>query len=214
VLVTPGGAVLDQPGGKSLMIVDTPEKTRRLIELKEILDVPAFAGVRFAIYEAKEAPAEQLTEAVNQLLQNGMGSGSSQSLALAPLPVGNRILIAYKSDSGLSEARRQLERLDRRTNARRSIYIYPLNEENTASLENTIAAFKASKKTTLSVPGRRLEIALDEPTHSLIIYATPDELRELRDLINPSRSWLEFKQRIASIEHMFESKPTPNKPTL
>lgn len=206
--------MLDQPGGKSLMIVDTPDKTRRLIELKEVLDVPAFTGARFDTYEAKEAAAEQLAEAVNELIRNGMVSGSSPPLALAPLPTGNRILIAYKSDTGLTEARRQLERLDRRTNARRTIYIYPLNEENTASLENTIAAFTASKKTSASIPGRRLEIVLDKPTHSLIIYATPEELKELRDLINPGRSWLEFKQRIASIEQIFGPKPNPDNPTL
>src|SRR5689334_5830732 len=40
-LITQGGAVLEQPGGKSLMIVDTPENFRRLNTIKDTLDVPA-----------------------------------------------------------------------------------------------------------------------------------------------------------------------------
>ena len=213
-MITPGGAVLDQPGGKSLMIVDTPDNSRRLIEIKDALDVPALAGARFEIYTVQGGDAEQVAEIVNDRLREGVIPASALPVGLVALPTGNRILIIYKNDSGLNEARRQLEQADRRVNDRRSIYIYPLNEENTASLENTIAAFKASKKVGPAIAGRQLEITLDEPTRCLIIYATPQELKELRDLINPGRGVQEFKQRIAFIERTFEVKPSPRKPTL
>jgi type II secretory pathway component GspD/PulD (secretin) len=213
-MITPGGAVLDQPGGKSLMIVDTPENSRRLIEIKEALDVPALAGARFEVYTSQGMDAEQLADIVNERLREGTIAASAMPINVAPLPAANRVLIVYKNESGLAEARRQLEQADRRPNDRRNIYIYPLNAENTASLENTIAGFKASKRAGPSIPGRQLEITVDEPTRCLIVYATPQELKELRDLINPGRGLEEFKQRIASIERAFEVKPSPKKPTL
>jgi type II secretory pathway component GspD/PulD (secretin) len=212
-LVTSGGAVLEQPGTKSLMIVDTPENTRRILEIKDALDIPGFAAVRFEVYEGKGISAEQLAEGINQLVRDGVIAGSSLPLAAAALPSGNRVLIVSKTDAGLTAARQQLSRLDGPAASRRRIYIYPVEDKN-PYLENVLAAFAASKNTAASPPGSRFEMRFDSPTRTLIVYATPEELQELRAQLNPTQSMTDFKQRIASMEPLFRSETRPSKPSL
>jgi type II secretory pathway component GspD/PulD (secretin) len=212
-LVTAGGAVLEQPDSKSLMLVDTPENTRRILEIKEALDIPGLAAARFDVYEAKGASAEQLAEAVNELVRNGLITSPALPLAAVALPTGNRVLIVSKSDAGLNAAREQLSRHDIPAASRRRIYIYPLEEKN-PYLENALAAFAASKMTGAAQPGSRFEMKLDLPTDTLIVYATPEEIQELRLQLNPSQAMTDFKQRIASIQQLFRSESPPPKRSL
>jgi len=211
-LGTSGGAVLEQPGGKSLMIVDTPENTRRLLEIKELIDIPAFAATRFDSYEAKSAAAEELSAAINELVRNGViPTEPPQSVALAPLPVGNRVLVVSKTESALNVVRRWLERLDRRTGSPRRIYIYPLGTSDGAAMEKTLAAWTAAKKGNPSNPGGRPAIKVDTPTNSVILYATAEEFQEIKDIVNPSGRMAEFKQRLASIEKIFGPEANTSK---
>jgi type II secretory pathway component GspD/PulD (secretin) len=204
--------VLEQPGGKSLMIVDTPENTRRLLEIKELIDVPALASARFDIYEPKGAAAEELSTAINDLVRSGIiPVEPPQSLALAPLPRGNRILAVSKIDSGLSEARRWLERLDRRAVRPRRIYLYPLQASDSAKAENALAAWVASRQGNPPLRASKPVARIDPPTTCLVFYGTAEEFQELKDVIDPDARVADFKQRLASIEQMFKSESKAQK---
>lgn len=198
------------------MIVDTPENTRRLIELKELLDVPSLASARFDIYEAKGAAAEELSAALNEIVRNGiMASDPPASVTAIPLPSDNRILIVGQTEAGISEARRWLERLDLRTGSARRIYIYPLERKDTEAAQKALTAWLAAKKASTSFntglkPGGRL----DTPTNSLIVYATAQEFQELKNSINPEARTAEFKQRLATLPQKSGAETKPAKPAL
>jgi type II secretory pathway component GspD/PulD (secretin) len=214
-LVTPGGAVLEQPGSKSLMIVDNPENTRRLLEIKELLDVPALASAHFDIYEAKGAAAEELSASLNEVARNGIIAGDPFAAVMTlALPSDNRVLIVGQTDAGVGEARRWLERFDLMTSGTRRVYIYPLGPKDTEAAQKALTAWRAAKKTAVSNTALQAEGRLDSPTNSLIVYGTAQEFQELKNAINPDTKMAEFKQRIAAVAKRFgaETKPTTQAP--
>jgi general secretion pathway protein D len=212
-LATPGGAVLEQPNSKSLMIVDTPENTRRLVEFKELLDVPALAAARFDIYEAKGIAAEELSGALNEIVRNGIMAGDpAPPLAAIAVPSENRILLVGQSEAGVMEARRWLDRLDLRTGSMRRIYIYSLERKDVEAAQKVLTAWLAAKTANPSNTVLKPEGRFDTPTNSLIVYATAQEFQELKNAINPEAKLAEFKQRLAALAQRFGAGTPPVKP--
>ncbi len=209
VVGTPGGAVLDQPGGRSLMIVDTPENTGRLIAIKDALDTSAFASARFNVYAPKGTTAEELARQVEELLRNGVISSALSRIHLLPLPVANGLLVISPNEAAWNSARTWLEKLDRSGASRRQVYIYPLDFATEQAARALAEAAKPGERKSSFLPGRGLEIAFDSPTRSLIVYATPAEFQELKNRLRPEAAFTDFKQKAALIARDFEARQPP-----
>jgi len=215
-VATPGGAVLDQPGGKSLMIVDTPENNRRLSAIKDALDVPALANSRFDVYQPRGISAEELGREINELQRNGLlPSGGLSGIYFAALTGSNALLAISRTEEAWSAARAWLEKLDRPVASSRQVYVYPLESKEAEETAKAVAAAlaKSTEKKDSSPPGRRFEIAFDPPTRSLIVYATLAEFQELKYRLNPESGLAHFKQRIAAIAQEFAAAQPPPPPS-
>jgi type II secretory pathway component GspD/PulD (secretin) len=215
-MATPGGAVLDQPGGKSLMIVDTPENNRRLNEIKDALDVPAFANARLNAYQPRGLSGEELAREINELQRNGfLSSAGPSGIYLAALPGSNVLLAISRNEEAWSAARAWLDKLDRPVASRRQVYVYPLESkeaEEAAKAAATALANSTEKKDSAAL-GRRFQIAFDPPTRSLIVYATPAEFQEVKYRLNPDAALDHFKQRLAAIAQQFAAAQPPPPPS-
>ena len=214
-VATAGGAVLDQPGGKSLMIVDTPENNRRLSAIKDALDLPAFADGRFNVYQPRAISAEELAREINELQRTGLLQATGLSgIYVAALPGSNVLLAIGRTEEAWSMARTGLENLDRPVASRRQVYVYPLESNEAEETAKAVAAAlaKSIEKKDSAPPGRRFEIAFDPPTRSLIVYATPAEFQELKYRLNPEAALAYFKQRLAAIAQEFAAAQPPPPP--
>lgn len=205
-LISQGGAVLDQPGSKSLMIVDTPENFRRISMIKDALDVPAFANARFNVYQPTGKSADELAGGINELQRN-LVVRSVGGLYAVPLPVGNALLAISRNDEAWNDARSWLQKIDRPSSLPRQVYIYPL-ESKEAEQAARLAIGGIAKPT--PAPGsREFQVIFDQPTRTLIIHATPAEFQELKNRLNPDATFAEFKQRLAMIAQEFASEQPP-----
>jgi type II secretory pathway component GspD/PulD (secretin) len=209
-LVTPGGAVLDQPGEKSLMIVDSPQNLPRLVEIKNLIDDPVFAGARIDLFQPKTASADELAADMNELMRAYV-SPAAFSVGLVPLPGVNQILIVSPSENAWSEARRWLERIDRTAGTQRRIFVYPIEPgriielaDKWTQLADEAADGKDSKKPDPAAKARP-RIKTDPSTNSLIIYATAQEFQEIKNALNPGGQMNAFKQRLAALRRNIES---------
>lgn len=214
-VATPGGAVLDQPGGKSLMIVDTPENNRRLNAIKDALDVPALANARFNVYQPRGISAEELAREINDVQRNGFASAGLSGIYVAPLAGSNVVLTISTTEEAWGAARAWFEKLDRPVASRRQVYVYPLDSKEAEETAKAVAAAlaKSTEKKDFAPPGRRFEIALDPATRSLIVYATAAEFQELKYRLNPESALAHFKQRLAAIAQEFAAAEPPLPPS-
>ncbi|HKA33145.1 MAG TPA: hypothetical protein VKH64_08025 [Candidatus Binatia bacterium] len=214
-VATQGGAVLDQPGGKSLMIVDTPENNRRLGAIKDALDVTAFADGRFNVYQPRGISAEELAREINDFQRTGLLAPAGLSgIYVAALPGSNVLLAISRTEEAWGVSRAWLEKRDRSVASRRQVYVYPLESKEVEETAKAAAAAlaKSTEKKDSAPPGRRFEIAFDQPTRSLIVYATPAEFQELKYRLNPEAALAHFKQRLAAIAQEFATTQPPPPP--
>lgn len=206
-LVTPGGAVLDQPGEKSLLIVDSPQNLQRLLEIKNLIDDPAFAGTRIDIFQPKTASAEELAADMTELAR-AYFSPAAFSIGFIPLPGINQILVVTPSEEAWSNARRWLERIDQTAGTQRRIFVYSTEPEKMnelAAKSNRLAnEGKDAGQTDPSIQARP-RIQADPLTQSLIIYGTAQEFLEIKNALNPGGQMNAFKQRLSAFRQKIES---------
>ncbi|HEY1268808.1 MAG TPA: hypothetical protein VGH16_16250 [Candidatus Binatia bacterium] len=206
-LITQGGAVLDQPGGKSLMIVDTTENFHRLTTIKDTLDVPAFANARFDVYQPKGESAEELAREINEIQRNLVPRSARSAFYAVPLPVANVLLVISRSEEAWNTARVWLQKIDRPGTLPRQVYVYPLDsKEAEQAAVAAVAANPLEKKPSIR---RGFQVTFDPPTRTLIVHATPGEFQELKNRLNPDATFAEFKQRVTTIAQEFSPEPPP-----
>jgi type II secretory pathway component GspD/PulD (secretin) len=205
LLVTPGGSVLEQPGGKTLTIVDAPANLPNVLEIKELIDAPAFAGARLEIFAPKKASAEELAAAMTELTRTYLFSvqrNESVPVELIPLPRANQILVVAQSESVWTQVRPWLERVDALSSgSRRRIFVYPLEPKQAVELAEKLPPGKTNSPRSV----------LDPVTGVLVIYGTAEEFQELKKALNGGREIDAFKQRLAALRQKFTSsvKPAP-----
>jgi len=164
-LVTPGGSVLEQPGGKTLTIADSQANIQNILEIKELIDAPAFAGARLEIFEPKRASAEELAAAMTELTRTYLfpvQRDQAVPVELIPLPRANQIFAVAQSESAWTQVRPWLERVDAMSGSRRRIFVYPVERDQAAELAEKLTSGKTNSP----------RILLDPVSGSLVIYGT------------------------------------------
>jgi type II secretory pathway component GspD/PulD (secretin) len=204
-LVTPGGAVLEQPGGKALTIVDTTANVEYLLEIKELIDAPSFAPARMEIFEPAAASAEELASSMTEAMRNYIFSGARSDVPLVefiPLPRSNQLLIVGADENAWKDARQWLVRFDASARPPRRIFIYPVETGKAAELAAKLNQAKAGSP----------RIVADSVTGALVIYGTARDYDEIKKILSGGRQLEEFKQRLSALRRKLDSTASKDLP--
>jgi type II secretory pathway component GspD/PulD (secretin) len=196
-LVTPGGAVLEQPGGTALTIVDTPASVEFLLEIKEAIDAPSFAPARMEIFEPAAASAEELAAGMAEAMRNYIFSGARSDVPLVefiPLPRSNQLLVVGIDENAWRDARRWLERIDASARPPRRIFIYPVETGKAGELAAKLQSKTGSPR-----------IVADSVSGALVIYGTAKDYGEIKKILSGGRQLAEFKQRLSALRQKLDS---------
>ena len=140
--VTPGGEIVEFPRGNFLIILDLATNIQRLLEIKDLIDVNVFAGVRMELYQPKVASAEELAEEMGRIMQAYGASATQQESYVAQfvsVPRINRLLVISHSEAAWEYAKRWLERIDTYAEGPgRKIYVYPVENGNAVDLADIL----------------------------------------------------------------------------
>src|SRR5262245_41391765 len=140
--VTPGGEILDYPRGNFLIIVDLPSNIKRLVEIKDLIDVNTFAGTRMELYQPKVASAEDLATEMVKVMQ-AYASSAPQTEGFAaqfiPIPRINQLLVISHSAAAWTYVQRWLEKIDTvGEGPGRRIFIYPVENGKATDLADIL----------------------------------------------------------------------------
>lgn len=203
-LVTPGAAVLDQPDGKSLMLVDTSANIERAASIAALIDTPALAGARLELFQPRAASADELASAMTGLAQWYLPPQTSAAVAFLPLPGTNQIMIVSQADGALKAVRPWLDRIDAYAGPERRIFVVPVEPGKSGEIEK----FNRGADPMDPDPARRPaargpRVKTDSITGVLIVYATAREVQEIRNALAPTQQMEIFKQRLSAITQRF-----------
>ena len=140
--ITPGGDILAYPRGNFLIILDLVTNIQRLLEIKDLIDVNVFAGVRMELYQPKVASAEELAEEMGRIMQ-AYGASATQSenfvAQFIPIPRINRLLVISHSEAAWTYAMRWLERIDTYAEGPgRRIFVYTVENGKAVDLADIL----------------------------------------------------------------------------
>ena len=159
--VTPGGEILDHPRGNFLIIMDLPSNIQRLMEIRDLIDVNVFAGVRLELYQPKVASAEELATEMTKIMQ-AYASSAAQAEGFAaqflPIPRINQLLVISHSEAAWTYVKRWLERMDVVAEGPgRRIFIYPVENGKATDLADVLNQALGRPPTARREPTRTLQ---------------------------------------------------------
>ncbi len=203
-LLSPGGAVLEQPGGKALTLVDTPSNLEQLVAIKDLLDAPALAAARLEIFEPKVASAEELAAGMTEVTRYILAAGASGAspAEFIPYPRTNQLLVAAAGEPAWNQARQWLERIDAASAPPRRIFVYPVEPGKAGELAAKLSQAKAGAP----------RVVADAVAGSLIIHGTAKDFEEIKKLLAGERELEEFKRRLAALRRRVEGPPANPSP--
>ena len=140
--ITPGGEILSYPRGNFLIIIDLPSNIERLLEIRNLIDVQVFAGVRVELYQPKVAGAEDLAAEMTRVMQAyGSSAALPDSFAaqFIPIPRINQVLVVAHSEAAWLYVKRWLERVDVVAEGiGRRIFVYPVENGKATDLADIL----------------------------------------------------------------------------
>jgi general secretion pathway protein D len=159
--ITPGGEILEYPRGNFLIILDLAINIQRLLEIKDLIDVNVFAGVRMELYQPKVASAEELADEMGRIMQAYAASTTQSENFVAqfiPVPRINRLLVISHSEAAWSYAMRWLERIDTYAEGPgRRIFVYPVENGKAVDLADILNQVLGQGATGSSVQRKTLK---------------------------------------------------------
>ena len=140
--ITPGGEILEYPRGNFLIILDLASNIQRLLEIKDLIDVNVFAGVRMELYQPKVASAEELADEMDRIMQAYAASATQSENFVGrfiPIPRINRLLVISHSEAAWTYAMRWLDRIDTYAEGPgRRIFVYPVENGKAVDLADIL----------------------------------------------------------------------------
>ena len=140
--VSSGGEILEYSRGNFLIMVDLPSNIRRLLEIKDLIDVNVFTGTRMELYKPRVATAEELAEEMGKIMQSFAASTAQEegfAAQFMPLPRINQLLVIAHSEAAWNYVKRWIEKIDviAETPGRR-IFIYPVENGKAVELASIL----------------------------------------------------------------------------
>ena len=126
------GTILDHVRGNYLVVVDSPSNIRRLSEIKALIDVEAFSGVRMELYRPRAAAAGDLAREMSAAMAlSGASEGQGEPFRRAVPPVAaDRSTPRHRLQRRGLELREALARAHRRGRRRpRAATLHPRRRE-------------------------------------------------------------------------------------
>lgn len=112
------------PGTNALLLVDLASNARRLFELIQLLDTPAFERYQVKLYPIRHANPEDLARELEELFaQLGYGK-TKEVLKFLPMTRLGSILVINGFPQLRAQIERWLEALDQQTTGDESIFVY------------------------------------------------------------------------------------------
>lgn len=111
-----------------LIIVDTPESLRRLLEIKNSFDSPNMRGIQARLYTIKEVAADRMVQELEPILTSlGIGglSDSPSGVKLMPIPRLNKLIALTGAEKNFEVVQywiRKLDHVEQRDGAETFIY--------------------------------------------------------------------------------------------
>ena len=140
--ITPGGDILEYPRGNFLIILDLASNIQRLLEIKDLIDVNLFAGVRMELYQPKVASAEELADEMGRIMQAYAASATQSENFVArfiSVPRINRLLVISHSEAAWTYAMRWLKNIDTYAEGPgRRIFVYPVENGKAVDLADIL----------------------------------------------------------------------------
>jgi len=140
--ITPGGDILEYPRGNFLIILDLASNIQRLLEIKDLIDVNLFAGVRMELYQPKVASAEELADEMGRIMQAYAASATQSENFVArfiSVPRINRLLVISHSEAAWAYAMKWLEQIDTYAEGPgRRIFVYPVENGKAVDLADIL----------------------------------------------------------------------------
>ncbi len=159
--ITPGGEIIEYPRGNFLILLDLASNIHRLLEIKDLIDVNVFAGVRMELYQPKVGSAEELAEEMGRIMQAYAASAPQSESFVArfiPVPRINRLLVLSHSEAAWSYAMKWLERIDTYAEGpRRRIFVYPVENGKAVDLADILNQVLGQGPTGPRVPRKSLK---------------------------------------------------------
>lgn len=192
--VTAGGEILDYARENFLIVVDLPSNIERLMGIRDLIDVNAFAGLTMEIYQPKGESTEDLALDMGKVMQAyapPAAQAGGFAAQLLPIPRVNQLLVISRSEAAWMHVKRWLERVDQvAEGSRRRIFIYPVENGKATELARMLSESRELG---------RSRIIADPVTNTLIIYSTAQEFEEMRSLVEGDRSEERFKQQLLTL---------------
>jgi len=203
-MLSPFGSIIPNPRNNLLIINDMASNIRRLLEVLKEIDVDAFQNTRMAFFQLKYSDVRTLSDELMEIL-NALNL-AREGVALVPIERINALMVFSSSPSLLKKVEGWVKKLDEEIKTGQNIFVYRVQNvkaENIAKVLKTIYGKEGKKSTTRPSPvlqrrkgtrvvssitptipqGTEVEIAVFEPTNSLVILASPGIYREMKEII-------------------------------
>jgi len=201
-MLSPFGNLVPNPRNNLLIINDIASNIKRILSILEEIDVNAFQNTRMIFFQPKYSDVKTLTEELMGII-NALNLGKEGTVAIVPIERINSLVVFSPSPSLLKSVEEWVKRLDEEYTSERNIFVYPVQNVKAENVANILKAIYSTgepvvqKTTTTPSPPRekvptvpspkqketKLEIAVFEPTNSLVILAPPGIYREMLETI-------------------------------
>jgi len=197
-LVSKDGMILSYKPTNHLILTERSSNIHRLLRIIEQIDIP-LGTERITVFSLEFASAKSLAEKFNQLvLPDPRAAGAARP---GGTPAPQRIikiipdertnsLVVLANESDLEEIRQLVKQLDREAPKGKSQlhvrYLEHARAEEMAKVLSAIVGAKSKTPQKIQAPAGAAEettITADKATNSLVITASPQEFRELEEVI-------------------------------
>ena len=175
------GTILDHVRGNYLVVVDSPSNIRRLSEIKALIDVEAFSGVRMELYRPRAAAAGDLAREMSAAMAlSGASEGQGEPFAarFLPLPRIDQLLVIAYSDAAWNYVKHWLERIDVAGEDRgRQLFIRAVENRKATELARVLNQVHGRRRTheaAGAAGGRRTTGPAPPPVPTLPASTSPD----------------------------------------
>lgn len=180
----------------TLILTDSATNIERLVSIIKKLDLPSGLD-RLEVFQLEQASAEELAQIANSLLnlqsnpqpRRRRTKTTNQNGQVLAYPRTNTLL-AIASDEELALIRKLITTLDTPAAKDRSnINVYYLKNADSETLAKTLNEIMTGSKRTAATnkaqaqPEGPVVITADKPTNSLLISAGPEQLTEIKQVI-------------------------------
>ncbi len=155
------------------------QDVRQLTEIiRELERISAETKPKIFIYQLKHTQGESIKQIVDQVQQDLIAARQGR-VSITPLTKPNALLLIGWGEA-VDSIKELIARLDRPVAPESQFSVFSLRNASAADVQRTITGFFASR----TGLGPKVQVEVDVRTNSLIAYAAPRDMEEVRRLVD------------------------------